>query len=312
MYYPYLRGKQFELIALREFAEANHDVECIVPIIEPVRTIDEDSSSRGPLHKTVSTLNACGVGCAVVLNPCLGDFERPYSETMILDNLSGTEYIPAFLMNGNAEAVRELIENYSLNDCMLIFTSGVDSEDSDLMTLLASETVKYIVGLDNKSLKRTYRRAGKQVISLFSRFHKLATNSDYRAKVDESYSDDHSFYAEDGFDGFSDYCALPQEFMKSGAQPKSIAIHLTYKKNAEEVWVHHFVSDSEMKGNLQGKFAEACEKVAAFFEGKEKTAAINALLEYYSESKYPGLGMLKKITIANHLELIYKLLSSAE
>lgn len=312
MYYPYLRGKQFELIALREFAEANHDVECIVPIIEPVRTIDEDSSSRGPLHKTVSTLNACGVGCAVVLNPCLGDFERPYSETMILDNLSGTEYIPAFLMNGNAEAVRELIENHSLNDCMLIFSSTVDPEDQATNELLAADSVEYIVGVKNKTLLRNLRSRRKKVISLESRFNKLSANSEYRLKADERYSDDHTYFQDDHWDGFSDYCALPQEFMKSGAQPKSIAIHLTYKKNAEEVWVHHFVSDSEMMGNLQGKFAEACKKVSDFFEGKEKTAAINALLEYYSESKYPGLGMLKKITIANHLELIYKLLSSAE
>lgn len=38
MYFPYLRGKQFELIALREFAEQYPDTAKIVSIIEPVKS----------------------------------------------------------------------------------------------------------------------------------------------------------------------------------------------------------------------------------------------------------------------------------
>ena len=38
MYFPYLRGKQFELIALREFATQHPNAEKIVPIIEPVKS----------------------------------------------------------------------------------------------------------------------------------------------------------------------------------------------------------------------------------------------------------------------------------
>lgn len=45
MYYPYLRGKQFELLALREFANESANNRNIVPIIEPVKT-----------HSTVSKL----------------------------------------------------------------------------------------------------------------------------------------------------------------------------------------------------------------------------------------------------------------
>lgn len=36
MYYPYLRAKQFELKALREFSE-EHSGSNIVPILEPVK-----------------------------------------------------------------------------------------------------------------------------------------------------------------------------------------------------------------------------------------------------------------------------------
>lgn len=37
MYFPYLRGKQFDLMALREFATANPNNNNIFPIIEPVK-----------------------------------------------------------------------------------------------------------------------------------------------------------------------------------------------------------------------------------------------------------------------------------
>ena len=37
MYYPYLRGRQFELIALREYAECKGNNNNIIPIIEPVK-----------------------------------------------------------------------------------------------------------------------------------------------------------------------------------------------------------------------------------------------------------------------------------
>ena len=66
MYYPYLRGKQFELLALREFSSEFKNYHTIVPIIEPVK-------------KQVNGLNAAalsmienGMKFAVILNPSDG------------------------------------------------------------------------------------------------------------------------------------------------------------------------------------------------------------------------------------------------
>lgn len=50
MYFPFLRGRQFELLALRELLEKDLIGDNIVPIIEPVRL----SSS---LLKTVELFN---------------------------------------------------------------------------------------------------------------------------------------------------------------------------------------------------------------------------------------------------------------
>ena len=73
MYFPYLRGRQYELIALRELLENNKLSNNVIPIIEPVR-----------LSPTlVSTLEAFATKkqpCALIMNPAVGFFNEEYSK----------------------------------------------------------------------------------------------------------------------------------------------------------------------------------------------------------------------------------------
>ena len=71
MYFPYLRGKQFELLALRDFATGNHSKEKVVPIIEPVK------QQFGGLNTAISTMLDSGLQFAMILNPKDGDFKHP-------------------------------------------------------------------------------------------------------------------------------------------------------------------------------------------------------------------------------------------
>ena len=306
MYYPYLRGKQYELIALREFAQRYVGERKIVPIVEPVR------SDLKSVVKTVGALTDSQIECAVVLNPAQGDYERMAAGKSIVNALVGKAYIPAFLMGGNEALVAQMITDCKLNNVMLVFTSGFDPENAVLKALSENDAVKYFVGLDNRSLKKHFRATGKKVISLKDRFKKRPTNKDYSETVDEFYSDDHAFFGDEQVDGFSDYCVLPSEFIKGGTVPTYLAIHLSYKKSDDEVWVHHFVSDTPTSGNIQLKFKEATEKVITFYAQRPHTIAVDDLLGYYNSGKFPGLGMLKKYTIANHFELMHGLMEGGE
>jgi hypothetical protein len=69
MYYPYLRGRQFELIALREYAQVKGDNNNIIPIIEPVRT------SFNSMKIALPILTENEVKFALIMNPTLGDFK---------------------------------------------------------------------------------------------------------------------------------------------------------------------------------------------------------------------------------------------
>jgi hypothetical protein len=66
MYYPYFRGKQFELITIRETAKILADSK-FVPIIEPVR------ESLGGLERTVKAIRDAGGKAIVIVNPYHGD-----------------------------------------------------------------------------------------------------------------------------------------------------------------------------------------------------------------------------------------------
>lgn len=69
MYYPYLRAKQFELKALREFSE-EHSGSNIVPILEPVK------KQSVALERAVGDMMENKMQFALVLNPTDGDFKH--------------------------------------------------------------------------------------------------------------------------------------------------------------------------------------------------------------------------------------------
>ena len=141
-------------------------------------------------------------------------------------------------------------------------------------------------------------------------FKSKVRNADYALEVDELFSEEPFFYAEEGnLDGYSDYTTLPSEYIEGGMLPYALAIHLSYRKNEEQLYVHHFVSDSnETNSDIRGKFREAARKVAPFYEDKNQTEAVKEIIEKANASEgYPGLGYLKKLSVKNHLELILSL-----
>lgn len=78
MYYPYLRGKQFELILLRDNA-AFLKKNIIHPIIEPVKT------NFSSLIRAMEALNDKDVNYTLIVNPCTG--QKPVPTSSILDDL---------------------------------------------------------------------------------------------------------------------------------------------------------------------------------------------------------------------------------
>lgn len=308
MYFPYLRGKQFELIALREFAEQYPDTAKIVPIIEPVK------STFNGLNTAAKVMFEKQLKFALVLNPTDGDFKRVRKDILLeLPVLSDNpgQWIPAFLFQNDIDAISAAIQERGLNDVMIIFKNGIDTEENTL-NFLSNPQIQYIVNGDPNSragMRRLRHLENKNIIRLDNCFIEQPRNVDYLNIPEDKFTEEHRFYSEENFYGISDYTALPKDFVDGGMLPYAVAIHMTYEKNHEEIYVRHFVSDTnDDQSNIQRKFFEATTKLKDFFADRDRTTAIDRLIRLLDDGKYPGLGIIKKLSIKNHIELMNRIL----
>ena len=92
MYFPYLRGRQFELIALRELLEGKRISEKVIPIIEPVKP-------SSTLLKTLETFVKNDREIAVVFNPTVGDFAKKLKEMREEDSKVANELYDLLTQN---------------------------------------------------------------------------------------------------------------------------------------------------------------------------------------------------------------------
>lgn len=313
MYYPLLRGKQFELKALREFSGKYPNTNRIVPIIEPV------NKNLSPLIQGIDEMLTNGLSFSIIMNPKIGDFKH---DTVNFDLMQQKpdlldyrdKWIPAYLVNKDSVEVIRKIEQNLDDEVMLVIKSAIDLDDANMRNLLLSDRVEYIVHDFNTSSRRVKSqllRTEKRIIELNDCFVSKKRNADYLEQEDELFSEAPFYYGEDGFYGFSDYTALPSEYVEGGMLPYAIAIHLAYQKEDDQIFVHHFVSDTNLsQSDPKRKFREAAIKVERFFVDKPHTDAVNDIIERVNDSDgYPGLGYLKKLSISNHLELMNRILS---
>ena len=313
MYLPYLRGKQFELLALMTFSESNPRCRSIIPIIEPVKR------NIKALEQAVSVMFENQQKFAIILNPSDGDFKHNINNDIMAlctSLKSNGDWLASYVYQTHRQSAGEKIlehaKNNNLSGIMIIFNQSIDFENTDVIELLSSDLVQYtVISNGSRSTRARLRRLGKHVISLEDHFKTRPKNADYANPDDEFFSDDFAFYQDDNLWGYSDYTTLGKDFIEGGMLPYAIAVHLTYNKSDQEINVHHFVSDSNFdQSNIKGKFIEAAQKIAPFYElnGLKKTSSVEELIEKAkSYDGYPGLGYLKKLSILNHLELIYRL-----
>ncbi len=317
MYYPYLRGKQFELLAVRDFCDHYGQTESIAPIIEPVK---ENFNS---MKLAIKKMQEKGMHFFLILNPQCGEILRnddindktSYILQSLEAELADTAcWTPAFIAHNNYAIIPQTIADNGFERVMLICKDGVQSDDNTFDNLVSMPCVsKVVINPAFNSLRRKLRKLEiADIIRLDDNFTPLQRNSDYVDVPEELFSDAYKYYQEEGYTGISDYTTLPSAFIDGGRLPYAIAIHMTYEKTEDQIFVRHFVSDTnDDDSNIQGKFGEAAAKAVQFFREHELTNdAIQELSQLYDETRYPGLGVIKKISIKNHIELMFGILQA--
>lgn len=300
MYLPYLRGRQFELLALRELVENGLIGERVIPVVEPIKI-------SSTLSTTLKIFEKKGHYISIVMNPTVGDLvsDIPYSDawkklsTVFEDEAVKKNIIKSYVMNSVGKQYiadskeRDIIAVNPNRDCLDIYLE-LFSEVEPAFSLIPDD--------------RKFSRKVKRSKVLFEdHFLKAKRNKDYQVRDDELFSEDHLFYKDEKFLGFSDYSVVGEEFSESGFAPIAVAIHIVYFDDDDSLRIHHFVSDSNEDINDPAKkFGEAVAKLYDWVKEQkiQQTKGLQNLIDCYKAGRYPGLGTVKKYSIMHHIELM--------
>jgi len=307
MYFPYLRGRQFELIAIRELIENSLISKNVMPVVEPVKL-------SSALIKTLTSFQKRDRALGLVRNPRVGsmrkdlanekykkDKERFYELLKTSDILTFL-YADANLSENLSSIERQGIKKQDIaticmdQDSIPHFESAYAS-DSPRFNFIREPSV-------------FHRRMPRQRVLFEDRFPKKSRNVEYLDPEDEPFSSDHLYYAQDGYLGFSDFSVVGDEYFETGFAPYAIAIHIVYFATDQTLRVRHFVSDTNDDiTDPAGKFAEALKKLVIWNQTQRlDTYGIRTFESMYKNRSYPGLGTVKKLSIMHHLELMSRYL----
>ncbi|MQS75383.1 sce7725 family protein [Companilactobacillus halodurans] len=299
-YYPYLRGRMYDLLALKELCENRQLSFKIVPIIEPVRDSKE-------LLQTVQTFIKYQQPFGIVANPQVSVYGLNDTKLYPLPDMRKLSFF-------HPSAI--LAADFSSD-----FLKTVDNQESllivrDYQMLLAYQKTKVLHTVDKvliPDVARIHRLVPKKAVKLSDPLTFVRHVEDYQLLNDEFFEPADWYRQVDDYHGFGDYSMVGHVYFDKGMPARAISLHLIYVTEDGTLRIHHFVSDSneKMSGQKQ-KFFEALNKMVIWCDkninGLNLTPALTTLLEYRCQDKFPGLGIIKKLSLMHHFQLMGRLL----
>lgn len=302
MYYPFLRAKKHELLAL--LAIPSNVFDTVLPIVEPVTMSTQALSSYRNLANA-------GRPFILITNPAHGGVKPDEVQRLLvreaLREHSGLVLAYLIEKNFSMDAAKAfLAENLNHKKAFVFRATPRPAEVTNLVNELRSHSeVEYLV-FDERRLhtSRAFDWHPRRVI-LNDGFDRKEKNADYEADSPfPTYIDD---IAKMGFAGFGDYLIIGDHFREGGGIGYVVTLHLTASEGPEIV-VHHFSSDSdsEVRGLPQAKFQEACRKLVTspIARALPRTTGLEQYLEWDQEAHFPGLGLPKQASMQHHIEMM--------
>ncbi|MFW1858665.1 sce7725 family protein [Acinetobacter defluvii] len=300
MYYPILRGKLNELLALRELASLQ--LKFYTPVIEPVK---KDIKA---LIKTINTLNENGVVPYIIINPTIGDYAQSPTDLFLeLKKIDGIEFEVLYSINENTKNYQDYLE---LGSFGLFIQKGIDQE---IIEFSRSSKINF---LQNDTSPNVKRLIGNKVI-YEDFFRKQKKNADY--PLESPFSSLHSYFQDENNIGFSDYTITGDDFSEGGGPAYVVTIHVSYidKKRFDELFIRHYSSEDDgTPTNPGAKFIAALEKFIHEYNEEKipytKTSGSEDFKTLYQLQHFPGLGQVKKNSIKHHIETINHYLTATK
>jgi len=306
MYHPYFRGKQYELIALRETAPLLAASK-FVPIIEPVK-----EALRG-LERTLNTLCDAKANAVVIVNPHHGDHSEggeSISSLLKAKFLDKPEIAAGVLLKENMTTVEALAcyEGHQDHKPTLVHAGFTDAKAfaDGLGARLSGSRHIFLEEYCGKLYRKHF--AGCKRVLLRDGFE-IRRNKDH--PFVELFSDLHVTYTEEGMDGFGDFLIVGDDYADTGGPAYAVAIHLTFIDSDKDdaMYIYHFISDrKDTPADPAGKFGEALRAMIKKLDEPNskvsETEAVKEFRELHAKRHFPGLGYVKKLSMKHHVETL--------
>lgn len=306
MYHPYFRGKQFELITIRETAPLLAAAG-FCPIIEPVK------EALSGLHRALTAVCEADGKAVVVVNPLHGDHSEDGDgiSEMLKESFLGKEGISAGVL---------LREGMSLQDAMACYEKHV--AHNPVFVHAGFAEAKALAEKLGKSLPQTRHvffesSCGKLYRKHFQSSTRILLRDGFRRRKNaehppvEEFSDLHITYPEEGADGFGDFLIVGDDYTEGGGPAYAVAIHLTFidPDKDDVMYVYHFVSTTkDTPTDPAGKFGQAIAKLIEKLNAGDsklfESEALQELRDLHAKGHFPGLGMAKKLSMKHHIETL--------
>lgn len=312
LYFPYLRGKQFELLALKELSPLLGAQQKVLPVVEPVRRPDGSG-----LDRCLSAVATSGLEFILIMNPSVGELRGHSVSVELVDYVRARDPEKTWnlgLIFQEATDVQGVLGDYSTmcdGRPLTVVHKGLASSVDTLGR--ADGPLRRFDVIDDRLRRRYFRDLLTRTdgVTMRDGFPSEDRNADYLSKNESLFSDDHLFYTEEGWFGFSDYLTIGEGYAEGGFTPRAVVIHWTYEPEpGSAIMVRHFTSESNGDtSNVGGKFLEAAAKLVGFLNERDiHTVAAEVFRTHLANSTYPGLGIVKKLSMQNHLQLVSEIL----
>lgn len=294
IYFPYFRGRQYDLQALKAIAEQQILPANIIPIIEPVRDI------RG-LPQTIGAFINHDHPVVVIANPTVSDYaltqQKLYdwqayrdSPQLIVGHILTPTLIPTELTAIPHRATLLVARQY---DELKVAQAAGWLTHPDYVLVPPEARIRQLLT--------------RPTISLFDHAWVPEHDRSYADITDGFFSNDWQLAELNGYAGFSDYTIGGSHYSERGYPAKAVTLHLTYFRG-DHLRIHRFVStDRTDFRHPKEKFFQAVAQLAEWLPQQPattRTPAAEQLAAYHDQHHFPGLGVVKRLSLEHHLQLM--------
>lgn len=301
-YFPMFRGKQNELLAVKDLAANIVRNGNVIPILEPVNA---NSTTKRSIDSFVNDTMQFLLICNPIRGNFVGNREELFAEVITQDVIAYGDWLPAWYLDEatSLQAFTWFVRKFPDRPLALIYRG---KPNQSVCTSIKAADIQYHVFLDGR-VERNYIKSilkRKRVI-LGDFFHRQVRNAQYPPL--EFFTDLNTANGNPSDENFGDFSIVGDHFTSTGGPAHAVALHhIHFRGQSHALWISHFKSDRiHAAVDTPGKTIEAINNLVKGLRTckPNNTSACDEYRELSRSQRFPGLGYMKRLAIKHHLEV---------